>query len=345
MARPVRANVAGGWYHITSRGNNRARIYCDRRDYEHFLELVKRMHEMFRVQVYAYVCMENHYHLLIRTPDANASRAIQWLNVSYSVWFNRRRGYTGHVFQGRFKGIVVEGGEWGLELSVYMHLNPVATKKMGAGKAEKKAAREGLSSEPTKEQVERRLEELRRFEWSSYQAYAGYGKKPAWLETGPLLERAAEEPGKRTEAYRELVEERIRQGIEESPWKKLRWGVVLGSERFARKVRGKVKIDRETSGQRELRKRWAFDEIVRKVERIKKERWPEFRDRHGDWGRDLALWAGRKYCGMTLKELGEAAGGIDYTTVVLAIQRLAAKSGNSRDIRSAMRRVDRECNL
>jgi len=131
---------------------------------------------MFRVQVYAYVCMENHYHLLIRTPDANASRAIQWLNVSYSVWFNRRRGYTGHVFQGRFKGIVVEGGEWGLELSVYMHLNPVATKKMGAGKAEKKAAREGLSSEPTKEQVERRLEELRRFEWSSYQAYAGYGR-------------------------------------------------------------------------------------------------------------------------------------------------------------------------
>jgi len=345
MARPVRVNVAGGWYHITSRGNNRARIYHDRRDYAHFLELVKQMREMFRVQVYAYVLMGNHYHLLIRTPDANASRAIQWLNVSYSVWFNRRRGYTGHVFQGRFKGILVEGGEWGLELSVYMHLNPVATRKLGMGKAAKQAARAGLADAPTKEQVERRLEELRRFEWSSYHAYAGYGRAPAWLESGPLLERAAEDPAGRTAAYRELVEGRVRQGVEESPWKKLKWGVVLGGERFARKVRGKIRIDRETSGQKELRKRLTFAEIIRKVERIKGEQWAEFRDRHGDWGRDVALWAGRKYSGLTLNELGQEAGGIDYTAVVLAIRRLVDKSGQSSLLCRAMRRLDRECNL
>ena len=109
MTRPVRVNVAGGWYHITNRGNNRGRIYGDRRDHEHFLELIQQMREMFRVKVYAYVLMGNHYHLLIKTPEGNASRAIQWLNVSYSVWFNRRHGCSGHVFQGRFKGILVEG--------------------------------------------------------------------------------------------------------------------------------------------------------------------------------------------------------------------------------------------
>ena len=98
----------------------------------------------------------------------------------------------------------------------------------------------------------------------------------------------------------------------------------------------------ETSGQREMRKRWPFEDVVRKVERIRGESWAEFRDRHGDWGRDLALWAGRKYCGMTLKELGGATGGIDYTTAAMAIQRLCARSVKCREIRRGMRRLDRE---
>ena len=86
MARPLRINVADGWYHITNRGIDRHRIFDDDRDYKHFLDLLSAMSARFVVRVHAYVLMSNHYHLLIQTPGANASQAIQWLNVSYSVY-------------------------------------------------------------------------------------------------------------------------------------------------------------------------------------------------------------------------------------------------------------------
>ena len=85
MARPLRVNLAGGWYHITNRGNNRGVIFRDKRDCAHFLNLLEEMRDRYGVRVYAYVLMSNHYHLLIGTPEANESRAIQWLNVAYSV--------------------------------------------------------------------------------------------------------------------------------------------------------------------------------------------------------------------------------------------------------------------
>ena len=139
MARPLRRAIAGGWYHVTARGDHRQRIFGDARDEAHFGELLAEMRERYRVGVLAYVLMGNHYHLLVSTPDANLSRALHWLNVSYGVWWNRRRGECGHVFQGRFKAIVVEAQGWGLALSEYVHLNPIRTKGMGLGKGARAA--------------------------------------------------------------------------------------------------------------------------------------------------------------------------------------------------------------
>ena len=90
MSRPLRIDVAGGWYHVTARGIERRKIYRDDRDKEHFLEVLEDMVDRFGIAVHAYVLMENHYHLIVECPDANLSRAIQWLNVSYVVWFNSR---------------------------------------------------------------------------------------------------------------------------------------------------------------------------------------------------------------------------------------------------------------
>ena len=120
MARPLRIQLRNGWYHVTARGNNRQRIYLDARDRRHLLELLAEMRERQALEVHAFVLMDNHYHLLVRTPHANLSAAIQWLNVAYSVWWNRRHGRTGHVFQGRFKAVVVESGKWVLEGSLYL---------------------------------------------------------------------------------------------------------------------------------------------------------------------------------------------------------------------------------
>ena len=103
MARPYRIDIRDGWYHVMSRGIERRLVFGDERDYGHFLELLEEMVERYGVKLHAYVLMGNHYHLLIQTPHANLSRAMQWLNVSYGVWFNRRRrravakGLRGHV--------------------------------------------------------------------------------------------------------------------------------------------------------------------------------------------------------------------------------------------------------
>ena len=114
MARPLRIERIGCWYHLTARGNERHDIFRDDGDRRHFLELLEKVVSTFTVRLHSYVLMSNHYHLLVEITEANLSRAIHWLNVSYTVWFNRRHGRSGHLLQGRFKSVVVEPEGWGL---------------------------------------------------------------------------------------------------------------------------------------------------------------------------------------------------------------------------------------
>lgn len=207
MARAIRVDIRGGWYHVTARGIERRAIFEDAREYEHFLELLEEMAGRYDVELHAFCLMGNHYHLLIRTPQANASAAIQWLNVSYSVWFNRRRNRVGHVFQGRFYSSLVDGeGSWALSASAYIHLNPIRTMGEELGKSENRAEAAGLVPMDS-ETVKRRLRDLKGYVWSSFGAYAGYRKSPDWLTTAVLLERAG---GQR--AYRRYVHQHVTRG-------------------------------------------------------------------------------------------------------------------------------------
>jgi REP element-mobilizing transposase RayT len=108
MARPLRILVAGGWYHVTSRGNRREAIYRADTDRRRFLGLVAELPQRFGLEVHAFVLMDNHYHLVVRTPEPNLSEAMRWLHVSYSSRFNWAHGQCGHVFQVRYKALVVE---------------------------------------------------------------------------------------------------------------------------------------------------------------------------------------------------------------------------------------------
>ena len=335
--------MAGGWYHVFNRGHNGESLFQGKRDYEHFVELVEVMHEQYRVRVYAYALMGNHFHLLVGTPEGNLSAGMHWLEDSYAIWRNRKYDRSGHVYEGRYKAILVEGQEWGLELSVYLHLNCVVTVEMGLGKRRRRMEQKGWARPPSKEEVERRLGKIREYPWSSYRAYGGYGATPNWLNTRVLLGRRAEEGEDRETAYRELVESRLKQETEETPWQKVRWGLVLGSERFARKVRGKIRVGRDIVGQGELRHRRSLEELKGMVERLKGEKWEQFRDRYGDWGRELLFWAGRRYGGYTLTELGNFAGGADYTAVSNAITRLEDKATTDKTLRRAMNRIRWEC--
>ena len=137
MARTVRIQRSGAWYHVTARGNEGRPIYRDQRDRRHFCELLAELVQSYRWRVHAYVLIDNHYHLMVETAEANLSRGMQWLNVSYSVWFNRRHQRAGHLFQGRYKAIVVDRLGWGLEVSRYVHLNPVRFERLGLGKGQR----------------------------------------------------------------------------------------------------------------------------------------------------------------------------------------------------------------
>jgi hypothetical protein len=278
--------------------------------------------------------MDNHYHLIAQTEACNLSQAMQWLNVSYSVWFNRRHGRIGHLLAGRFKSVVVEEGAWLLALSVYVHLNPVRVAGLGWGKRDRAMEFDGRAGKPTEELIERRLAVLREHKWSSYPAYAGYQKPADWLVRKEVYQRIGLKDGSKEAAYRKYVEGQVKQGVSASPWAELKSQLILGTKKFVRQVAKQVSGNRrEQPALKRLAHMLSFEDAVRAVEQIKREPWESFRERHGDWGRDLVLYLARQRSGMTLAQLGTSAGGLDYRCVSYAIRRFAKRIKQDRKLR------------
>ena len=317
MARPLRIDIEGGWYHVMSRGIERRVIFLDDSFHFHFLDLLGEMTERFGVEVHAYVLMGNHYHLILRTPEANASRAMQWLNVSFSAWSNAKRQRVGHVFQGRFRSTLIDGdGAWLLKASAYLHLNPVRVSSLGLGKAANKAESMGLVK-PDKDKIRERLRVLREHRWSSYRAYGNYGALPEWLATGEILARA----GGR-ERYRRFVQSYVTRGIDPDEFTAFTERVAIGSREFLDRARSWVKtVTPEHLNRSFVASRIPFDKIVTVVEQVKGEAFVDFRDRYGDWGMPMVLYLARMHSGLTLGMIGELAGGKGYKTVSTSIRR------------------------
>ncbi len=340
MARPLRIYVPGAWYHVTARGNERRDIFRDDGDRERFLAQLGTMVERYRVRLYDYVLMNNHYHLILEPSEGNLSRAMQWLNMSYSQWFNRRHRRSGHLLEGRFKSIVVDAEQWGLELSRYVHLNPIRTGRQGLDKKRREAWRRGVGQAASRSVVQGRIEQLRAYRWSSYPAYLGLAPVPEWLTCEGVLGRLGGPKRERRKTYQRYVEEGAGEGVEPSPWDQLRGQVVLGEEQFLTQIQEVLKGDeREQAGLKQLRPRPRWEGAVRVVEELKGESWEAFRDRRGDWGRDLALWLGRVICGMKLRELAEAVGLGHYGSVATALKYLEQQSLRDRKLVQLMSRA------
>ena len=125
MARPLRIQYPGALYHITSRGNERKNIYLDDSDTKKFLEILEAYHDRLGILIYCYVLMNNHYHIVIETPKGNLLKVMHGINTGYTGYFNRKYGQVGHLFQGRYKGILIHKESYLLEVCRYVHLNPV----------------------------------------------------------------------------------------------------------------------------------------------------------------------------------------------------------------------------
>ena len=341
MARQIRHNVEGGWYHITARGMGRHEIFLEDGDREHFVELLAGLVERYGIVLHAYALMENHYHLLIETPHANASRALQWLNVSYAAWFNAKHRRTGPVFQQRYKGIPVDGeGSWALACSVYVHLNPVRIQSLGLGKEDRAREKAGfLPREATREEVAARLAKLRGHRWSSYPAYAGYAPRPEWLTCGTLWGRACAEAREPKGEYRRYLEDCLRQGLAEGAVARMTAAVAIGGTAFVERLRRKLPPSaRSDTNARAWRRLLPFGEVVKAVETVKGEEWASFADRKGDSGRDLALYVARMNCGLSIPELASHAGA-EAAAVSKAIQRMGKRLSCDRRLKSLLRKV------
>jgi len=201
MARPLRIEYPGVVYHVTSRGNAYQDVFLDDTDREKFLEILEETAERFNWLCHAYCLMTNHYHLLIETVDPTLSRGMRQLNGVYTQAFNRRHDRVGHLFQGRYKAILVEKEAYLLELARYIVLNPVRAKM---------------------------VEKAREWKWSSYRATAGLCEAPSFLTTAWILSQFADEKGKAQRLYRRFVAKRVGR----SPWEDLKGQIYLGSERF-----------------------------------------------------------------------------------------------------------------
>jgi REP element-mobilizing transposase RayT len=178
MPRSPRANFSGVIYHVTSRGNERRTIFKGKSDYANFLRLIGDSGSRYNLVVHAYCLMPNHYHLVLETPDANLSRAMQQINGSYGQYFNRRHSRVGHLFQGRFKAVLVEKQNHLLELTRYVVLNPV---------------RSGIVDDP------------HAWSWSSFKPTVGASEMPDFLYVGDLLRCFDDDLHKARNQYIEFV--------------------------------------------------------------------------------------------------------------------------------------------
>lgn len=183
MARPLRLEFSGALYHIMSRGNAKAPIFIDDADRIKFIDILAKTIQDYRWTCHAYCLMGNHYHLLIETPDITLSAGMHLLNGMYTQAFNHRHHRTGHVFEGRFRSILVEKESYLLELTRYIVLNPV---------------RSGLTTNPAD------------YRWSSYNATCGSVETPGFLHTDWILEQFGAVRSSAVSAYVEFVNDTSR---------------------------------------------------------------------------------------------------------------------------------------
>jgi REP element-mobilizing transposase RayT len=299
MARPLRMEWPGALYHITDRGNEKKAIFRDDEDRHRLLQYVAEGADTFQLCIHAFCLMDNHYHFEIETPRGNLSQAMQWLNTAYTVSFNRRHGRSGHLFQGRYKAAVVEKESHLLELTRYIHLNPV---------------RAGMVARPEE------------YIWSSYLEYIAGRRRWMWLETEWALGRFEGTNAGARRRYRRFVEEGIFRELPD-PLEQMIGGTILGSDRFMEKVQAHLLDHRDdppaVTALKKIR-RISIPDVIREVTAALEvsEMTIRSRGRHSNDARAMAIFLARRHCAETNMIIGREFGGISGAAVTQILQKV-----------------------
>ncbi len=313
MSRALRIEFPGAVYHVTSRGIEGRGIVADDRDRGRWLAQVERVVRLRRWRVFAFALMGNHFHLFLQTPEPNLSVGMRDLNSSYASYFNTRHSRAGHLFQGRYRACLVEGEGYWLEVSRYVHLNPV---------------RAGLVAKPE------------RWTWSSYPGYHRPTRRLAWVD----YERVLKEFGGDTAAGRRRYREFIAGGLGrplDSPLATAAHGLVLGSDQFVERIQALLDrrpADAELPVLTQLRPRPQLPAIVAAVAEhygCDPSAWVAG-SRCDHPARCVAAYLARHLAGETNRRIAQALGYRNPSSVTVAcrrIRRAPARSRLAQDVR------------
>jgi REP element-mobilizing transposase RayT len=298
MARPLRIQYENACYHVTCRGNGRQHIFVAEYDRRKFLDLLVRSVEIYQVHLLAFVLMVNHFHLIVKTPRANLQEFMRHFNISYTAYFNKRHGRSGHLYQGRYKAFLIDADSYLLEVSRYLHLNPVHTTQL-------------VNSDE-----EQKKEYLRSYQWSSYPDYISSSHYP-FLSLNEVLGYFK---GDRT-AYRDFVEGGI--PLIEKPLEKGKGHGIVGNGAFIRDMlkQATIKPSREQPAGRRAISQVKPERVLRAVtKRFRTTREEILRKKYRGPARSIAMELLYRHAGMNQREIGELMG-VDYSSVSVARKR------------------------
>ncbi|MBM3476981.1 MAG: hypothetical protein FJX75_27235 [Armatimonadetes bacterium] len=316
VARPLRIDFPNAYHHVTARGVQGQDVFLTDHDRRFFLSKLAEVHKRWDVAVYGYCLMTNHIHLELKTLRGELSRAMQWVMQSHATRMNRVHGRAGHLFQGRFRSILVEADSHLHELTRYIHLNPV---------------RAGLVLRPED------------YEWSSYRAYVGLAERPAWLDVTSTLSRFGATRAEQVRRYREFV----RSGLPDDPVKQAAFGAILGSPAFVKRVRRVLKdrdFDPEVSRLQVARPQPSLTMLFRAVARSygADPKSVRCKSKRRNDARDVAIYLARHLWGIPLREIGEFVGELGGAAVSLADRRIAERLPHDAALRRRVAALERE---
>lgn len=315
MARPLRLALKNGFYHVIARGNRKDRIFFSPRDKYAFLEKMNEAFDKYAFICLAYCLMENHYHLFVRTPEANLSQGMHALNAAYANWVKAKHEIVGSIFQGRFKSFLVDGENYAVKLSAYIHLNPI---------------RAGLVADP------------RDYAWSSFPDFMGMRRlRVHRLETTLILGLFGDDGRTAIDRYEHYVHEQTNM---ENPCRNAYRGFAIGSPEFLSAVKEMIQ---RVGPNREIPMSKLYDDKPLTKADIFKAITERFGASDSGWydgnrlslGGKIALYFLNRHSPMTLKDIGEIWR-MDYSAVHKNAERFVLKMERDPSLRAIVQEIE-----
>jgi putative transposase len=307
LARPLRIAYPGAFYHVTARGNERKPVFKSDRDREKFLEYLESATKRYQAVIHVYCLMDNHYHLLLETPAANLPQIMRHINGAYTTYFNVKRERSGHLFQGRYKAILVEMDAYAKELSRYIHLNPVRAKM---------------------------VEKPEAYEWSSYSFYIGSNKAPEWLYRDFILGYFGKNIMAAQRGYMNYVTAATNKAPD-NPLMGVVASTLLGSHEFVTFIKenflSKQKPDKTVPALNELSDKISMQDIFHFVDAVF--------GNNGSTGRNVKMFLCQKYTGEKLKDIG-ACFGVGESAVSQAGRRSREKMKTDKNLERKIAEIE-----